>query len=138
VAISGDSRRKSAVPRGHLSYSAKRTFLSKGRDRGAETGTEKSGEIADPAAFSTFPQLSSTSPARSAANLFSSLIRQKGVLVRDRGGGGGLPLPPSSPRGRRESKKFLSIPELTPAQRARFHERKRIESGAKAEWLNAR
>lgn len=52
--------------------------------------------------FSTFPNFPSLRrPGAFEANHFASLVCQKACLVRDRGGGGGLPLPPSSGEFRR-------------------------------------
>ena len=51
---------------------------------------------------------------RRGLNPFSTLARHKGGLVRDRGGGGGLPLPPSffAPANRSPCKIFFGFPQL--------------------------
>lgn len=94
VAMNGDFRRIVAFCRECVSAFAKTAFCPKKREK---RGRDRFASI-----------LPKAGPG--AANLFSSLRCEKGRLVRDRGGGGGLPLPPSSPRGAARIEKILSIP----------------------------
>jgi hypothetical protein len=73
----------------------RKPFFPRRKPRRAGKGLKMVASESGPT-FLHFAQFPATSRFTERLNHFSSLFCEKGRLVRDRGGGGGLPLPPSS------------------------------------------